>query len=205
MFKRLTPAASFRRPTNANDWTARLPAIAAAVERIKAKSFTIDGEAVVLGPDGLSPFEDLRRREAWCARMATRAWPASLCSPNRALTPSCPIWWLASAPLVSACPTSAVTRRHWLQARRQSISKDASPIPTRMHPCQIWRELWQRKAGRFRKQNDTLTRLVRSAKHWRSSRHLSKGMHGPSLISRVLLQEITPLRAKKLGSCLTLH
>ncbi len=83
MFKRLSPAASFRRPTNANDWTARLPAIAAAVERIKAKSFTIDGEAVVLGPDGLSPFEDLRRREAWCARMATRAWPASLCSPNR--------------------------------------------------------------------------------------------------------------------------
>jgi hypothetical protein len=29
-----------------------------------AKSFTIDGEAVVLGPDGLSQFEDLRRREA---------------------------------------------------------------------------------------------------------------------------------------------
>jgi bifunctional non-homologous end joining protein LigD len=58
------PAASFRRPANANDWTARLPAIAAAAERIKAKSFTIDGEAVVLGPDGLSRFEDLRRREA---------------------------------------------------------------------------------------------------------------------------------------------
>jgi len=49
---------------NAYDWTARLPAIAAAAGRIKAKSFTIDGEAVVLGPDGLSRFEDLRRREA---------------------------------------------------------------------------------------------------------------------------------------------
>jgi len=49
---------------NGNSWTARLPAIAAAAERIKAKSFTIDGEAVVLGPDGLSRFEDLRRREA---------------------------------------------------------------------------------------------------------------------------------------------
>jgi bifunctional non-homologous end joining protein LigD len=35
-----------------NDWTARLPAIATAAERIKAKSFTIDGEAVVVGPDG---------------------------------------------------------------------------------------------------------------------------------------------------------
>jgi bifunctional non-homologous end joining protein LigD len=49
---------------NGNSWTARLPAIAAAAERIKAKSFTIDGEAVVLGPGGLSRFEDLRRREA---------------------------------------------------------------------------------------------------------------------------------------------
>src|SRR6266436_1912364 len=49
---------------NAYDWTARLPAIAAAAEHIKAKSFTIDGEAVVPGPDGLSRFEELRRRTA---------------------------------------------------------------------------------------------------------------------------------------------
>jgi bifunctional non-homologous end joining protein LigD len=33
-------------------------------ERVQAKSFTIDGEAVVLGPDGLPRFEELRRREA---------------------------------------------------------------------------------------------------------------------------------------------
>src|SRR5262249_3426726 len=49
---------------NGIDWTARLPAIAATAERIKVKSFTIDGEAVVRGPDGLSPFDELRRREA---------------------------------------------------------------------------------------------------------------------------------------------
>jgi bifunctional non-homologous end joining protein LigD len=49
---------------NAYDWTARLPAIAAAAARIKAKSFTIDGEAVVLGPDGFSRFDELRRRDA---------------------------------------------------------------------------------------------------------------------------------------------
>jgi bifunctional non-homologous end joining protein LigD len=49
---------------NAYDWTARLSAIAAAAQRIKAKSFTIDGEAVVVGPDGLSRFEELSRREA---------------------------------------------------------------------------------------------------------------------------------------------
>jgi bifunctional non-homologous end joining protein LigD len=49
---------------NAYDWTARLASIAAAAELIKAKSFTIDGEAVVLGPDGLLRFEELSRREA---------------------------------------------------------------------------------------------------------------------------------------------
>ena len=49
---------------NAYGWTARLLAIASAAQRIKAKSFTIDGEAVILGPDGLSRFEELRRREA---------------------------------------------------------------------------------------------------------------------------------------------
>jgi bifunctional non-homologous end joining protein LigD len=49
---------------NAYDWTERLAAIAAAAERIDAKSFTIDGEAIVLGPDGLSRFEELSRREA---------------------------------------------------------------------------------------------------------------------------------------------
>ncbi len=49
---------------NAYDWTARLAAIAAAARRIKARSFTIDGEAVVLGPDGLSRFEELSHRKA---------------------------------------------------------------------------------------------------------------------------------------------
>jgi bifunctional non-homologous end joining protein LigD len=49
---------------NAYGWTMRLPAIAAAAQRIKAQSFTIDGEAVVLGSDGLSRFNELRRREA---------------------------------------------------------------------------------------------------------------------------------------------
>ena len=48
---------------NTHDWSARLSAIAAAAARIKAKSFTIDGEAVVLGPDGLSRFEELSHRE----------------------------------------------------------------------------------------------------------------------------------------------
>jgi ATP-dependent DNA ligase len=54
----------------------RLAAIAPTADRIKAKSFTIDGEAVVLGPDGSSQFEESSRQEA--ARnailYALRAW-----------------------------------------------------------------------------------------------------------------------------------
>jgi bifunctional non-homologous end joining protein LigD len=49
---------------NGHDRTARLSAIATAAQRIKARSFTIDGEAIVLGPDGLSRFEELRSKEA---------------------------------------------------------------------------------------------------------------------------------------------
>jgi bifunctional non-homologous end joining protein LigD len=47
---------------NAVDFTNHLPAIASAASRLAANSFTIDGEAVVLGPDGLSQFDQLRRR-----------------------------------------------------------------------------------------------------------------------------------------------
>jgi bifunctional non-homologous end joining protein LigD len=49
---------------NAYDWAVQLSAVATAAQRIKAKSFTIVGEAVVLGPDGLSRFEEMRSREA---------------------------------------------------------------------------------------------------------------------------------------------
>jgi bifunctional non-homologous end joining protein LigD len=48
----------------ANDWTDRLPAVAAAATRFKATSFTFDGEAVVAGSDGVTRFDDLRRRES---------------------------------------------------------------------------------------------------------------------------------------------
>jgi ATP dependent DNA ligase domain len=67
---------------NAYDWTARLPAIAAAAQRIKAKSFTIDGEVVVVGPDGLSRFDELRRRpqrvpRTLCIRFDRARWQGS--------------------------------------------------------------------------------------------------------------------------------
>jgi bifunctional non-homologous end joining protein LigD len=44
------------------DWTDRYPAIARAAARLRAKSFTIDGEAAVCGPDGIAIFDALHRR-----------------------------------------------------------------------------------------------------------------------------------------------
>jgi bifunctional non-homologous end joining protein LigD len=44
------------------DWSARYPAIAATAAKLRAISFTIDGEAVVCGPDGVAVFDALHRR-----------------------------------------------------------------------------------------------------------------------------------------------
>ena len=44
------------------DWAERYPAIAAAAAKVRARSFTLDGEAVVCGPDGIAVFDALHRR-----------------------------------------------------------------------------------------------------------------------------------------------
>jgi bifunctional non-homologous end joining protein LigD len=44
------------------DWSARYPAIAATAAQLRARSFTLDGEAVVCGPDGIAIFDALHRR-----------------------------------------------------------------------------------------------------------------------------------------------
>jgi bifunctional non-homologous end joining protein LigD len=43
-------------------WTARYPAIAVTAMLLRAKSFTLDGEAVVCGSDGVAIFDALHRR-----------------------------------------------------------------------------------------------------------------------------------------------
>jgi hypothetical protein len=46
-----------------HDWTDRYPAIAAAAVKLRSRSFTIDGEAVVVGVDGVAVFDPLHRRQ----------------------------------------------------------------------------------------------------------------------------------------------
>src|SRR5262249_12739457 len=61
------------------DWSDRYPAISRAAAKLKAKSFTIDGEAAVCGPDGIAIFNALHRRGTVSeARMpAVRRWGGS--------------------------------------------------------------------------------------------------------------------------------
>jgi bifunctional non-homologous end joining protein LigD len=42
-----------------SDWTARFPVIAEAAGKLRARTFTLDGEAVVCGPDGVAVFDAL--------------------------------------------------------------------------------------------------------------------------------------------------
>jgi bifunctional non-homologous end joining protein LigD len=57
------------KPPAGPDWVheikrdGRYPAIAGAAAKLTARSFTIDGEAVVCGPDGVAVFEALHRRQ----------------------------------------------------------------------------------------------------------------------------------------------
>jgi bifunctional non-homologous end joining protein LigD len=47
---------------NGHDWSDRYPLIVEAALRIRLRSFVIDGEAVVLGVDGISDFNGLHSR-----------------------------------------------------------------------------------------------------------------------------------------------
>jgi bifunctional non-homologous end joining protein LigD len=44
------------------DWSGRYPAIAVTAMLLRARSFTLDGEAVVCGLDGVAIFDALHRR-----------------------------------------------------------------------------------------------------------------------------------------------
>jgi bifunctional non-homologous end joining protein LigD len=44
---------------NGHDWTKKYPLVAEAARRIKTTQFVLDGEAVLLGVDGISDFDGL--------------------------------------------------------------------------------------------------------------------------------------------------
>ena len=48
---------------NGHNWTDRYPLIAETALRIRSKQFVLDGEAVLLGVDGISDFDGLMSRQ----------------------------------------------------------------------------------------------------------------------------------------------
>ena len=50
---------------NGFDWTDRFPVIVTTAGKVRAQSFTIDGEVVVCDPDGLAVFEALQATKRW--------------------------------------------------------------------------------------------------------------------------------------------
>jgi hypothetical protein len=90
---------------NAYDWAVRLATIATAAKLVKAKSFTIDREAVAPGP-GLSRFEELSRREA--ARTAI-LYAFDLIEHDGEAGSSCPSPTTASSSSTAATSTGGTT------------------------------------------------------------------------------------------------
>jgi hypothetical protein len=66
------------------DWTDRYPAIASAAAKLRARSFTLDGEAVVCGADGVAIFDALHRhsREDRSSFIVNAAEVATRCRQN---------------------------------------------------------------------------------------------------------------------------
>jgi bifunctional non-homologous end joining protein LigD len=55
------------------DWTDRYPAIASAAAKLRAESFTVDGEAAVVSADGVAIFDALHRRHKPATPSCTRS------------------------------------------------------------------------------------------------------------------------------------
>jgi hypothetical protein len=97
------------------DWTDRYPAIAGAAAKLRVRSFTLDGEAVVCGADGVAVFDALHRR-----RRANDAILFAL-RPDRQRRgfPSAAAWEAQSPAGPAARP-----------ARRQGSNSTSTPTPT---------------------------------------------------------------------------
>ena len=62
---------------NGHDWSPRYPLIVEAVNRLKARSCLVDGEAVACDDKGVAVFQRLRRNPSGKRRTASRRWANS--------------------------------------------------------------------------------------------------------------------------------
>ena len=71
---------------NGHDWTDRYPRIVEAALRNRNSSFVVDGEAVLLGVDGVSDFNGLHSRRTMprSSSMPSTCWSATATTPQAA-------------------------------------------------------------------------------------------------------------------------
>jgi hypothetical protein len=139
------------------DWTGRYPAIASAAAKIRAQSFTLDGEAVVCGEDGVAVFDALHRHgtvraailQAFdllelcrCSPRRRTDTPKRLC--GRAVSPRRYLWNpMFFLPTLSGCASTLPLR--W----RQRLFAHCTPPPScgvilmadggwRKHSTRVW-------------------------------------------------------------------
>jgi ATP dependent DNA ligase domain len=98
------------------DSTERYPAIAGAAAKLKARSFTLDGEAVVCGADGVAVFD---------------ASTGAAVSPMPSYRPStCSSWTASTTGRCRSAGARIVWRGYWPACRSPSTS-----TPTKTAPC----------------------------------------------------------------------
>ena len=68
---------------NGHDWSGRFPLITEAALRHRSSSFVLDGEAVLLGVDGISDFNGLHSRKRPRCRRGHQ-WPTTPADPDPA-------------------------------------------------------------------------------------------------------------------------
>jgi ATP-dependent DNA ligase len=84
------------------DWTERYPAIAGTTAmQLRATSFTLDGEAVVCGPDGVAIFDALHRRSSARRVMASSASMSAMSSSVSAAVARTASTTFSDSPVVS--------------------------------------------------------------------------------------------------------
>jgi hypothetical protein len=110
---------------NGYDWSSRYPLIVEAARRIRTKQFVLDGEAVLLGVDGISDFDGLytgqHNDEIQLYASTSLPWTATICGSCLCTCgrPTSPVCW-------HVVPTAFTSRP--LSKAKSALTYSAPPV-----------------------------------------------------------------------------
>jgi hypothetical protein len=130
--RRLSPPGPARRRRGSavhaarlHNWTGRYPAIAVTAMQLRARSFTLDGEGCVCGPDGVAIFDALHRQRTVSARSS----PPSFAAPLRASAHSFQVMRPRRPKVPRLSAAAPVSRVYALNTRCFVIGSTVSRLP----------------------------------------------------------------------------